>query len=364
VADTIVRGRSGWIALVAVCAGALGLAVFGGPRLDPMSPPGSSYNVQPDGIAAYAELLEAFGYTTLRDRIPIAERPIPPDDTIVLLAADEISPEDRIALSDFVERGGRLIVSGSVAGLGFDRPTEVTGTGPIHSLRFPHPDVNGVTDIAVPGESGFSNWGGTLPLFSDAGAAAVVVTQVGSGTVFVLADPGILSNAVLDQAHNAALGLGMAGATGRRVHFIEYVYGYRPAVGVGAITGRWRVALLVGAVAAGLWFLAHARRLGPAEAPAGVGTRPPRSAYVDALAVGLAGAKDRSGALDGLRARIRHQVAIRTGLDPDATADAARAAATELSLDPADLALALSPRHTDAEVLAVGRVLSDLTKSR
>ena len=361
-AEGIVRGRGALIALVVVCTSGVIALIAADPTIDPESPAGSSYNTTPDGAAAYAELLQRSGYSVERTRIPLSQRSIPGDDTIVILGGAGLPAEDDAALAEFVRRGGRLIVSGGAVNVvGFAPPLQPEPAATRQVSVFPHPDLRGIEEIAVPGAEGFAVWGSMIPLFGDRDLASVLVAA-DSGTVFVLVDPLILSNSALGLHDNAALGLAMAGSTARRVHFVEYPHGYMPSQGLGTISGRWRTATYF-VVAAGLmWLLAHARRLGPPEVASGAMANPPRSAYVTALATAMSRADNKTGATAGLEAYVRRRVAARTGLDTELTPDEYNAAATSLATRAEDLELALGSAGGSDAVLAVGRVVSDLTR--
>ena len=89
----------------------------------------------------------------------------------------------------------------------------------------------------------------------------------GGGEMELLADGSPIENARIDEADNAAFGLALAGAAGTPVVFAEGVHGYGESRGLGAIPGRWKVALFGLGVAAIVFAWAHARRLGPPDRP-------------------------------------------------------------------------------------------------
>jgi hypothetical protein len=117
-----------------------------------------------------------------------------------------------------------------------------------------------------------------------------VTARAGRGSVALLADTTPLTNASLDQADGAALGIALAGGDGRTVAFLETVHGYGVARGFGGLPSRVKWALIGLALAALVAVWSAGRRFGPPEDP-DTEPPPPRVAYVDALAAALVRAK-------------------------------------------------------------------------
>lgn len=198
---------------------------------DPGGPTGSSYATGDDGVAAWSDLLQVRGIEVEALRRPVGEADLPAGGTVVLVEpADGPTPEGVGALAEHLAAGGRVVAVGERAMAYTDA---LAG----------HPDL-----VAV-------------------------------------ADPTPLQNAHLAEGDNAALAVRLAGPG--PVAFAEAEHGYGAAQGLDAVPGRWKATVigLVLAVLVGSW--SFGQRLGPAEAldrP----LPPPRRAYVDALAAGLA----------------------------------------------------------------------------
>ena len=108
------------------------------------------------------------------------------------------------------------------------------------------------------------------PLASEGDRVLLGGTQTGSGggdEQMLLADGSPIENARIGEADNAAFGLALAGPAGTPVVFAEGVHGYGESRGLGALPGRWKVALFGLGVAAIVFAWARARRLGPPDRP-------------------------------------------------------------------------------------------------
>jgi hypothetical protein len=178
----------------------------------------------------------------------------------------------------------------------------------------PRLELSGIHQIA--GASGsWTEAGASLPLLGGSEAGLLNVARIGAGEAFLLADTGPLRNEALAFGDDAALALGLAGASTRRVAFLERYHGYGAESGLSAVPNGWLVTL-GGMLAAALAFmLARGRRLGPAEAA----TRelaPPRRLYAEALGVLLARTRHPAAALAPLRSRAL-ETADRLGVSAD-----------------------------------------------
>jgi hypothetical protein len=208
--------------------------------------------------------------------------------------------------------------------------------------------------------AGTGSWQDTRGILGGRHAIAAAA-RVGAGRVVLLADSSPLQNRYLDRADDAAFALRVAGASSRRVVFLEAYHGYGRSSGVAAIPSRWRVALLFAALAVLVFIGSRARRFGPPEAESR-GLPPPRVEYVDALAATLVRTHDRE-ALAPIRAYTRGRVATRAGLAAAAGDDAVAAAAVRLGLAP-DEADAVARTDGAADEIALGRALARIARWR
>jgi hypothetical protein len=170
--------------------------------------------------------------------------------------------------------------------------THVDGAAGELRVWVPNP-VTGSAEVLAGDRGGrWEDVGPLVPLAGGAGRAAVVAGPAGGGEVVALADASLLHNANLARADNAAFGLGLAGAGGRPVVFLESVHGFGGS-GADAVPDSWKWALGGAAVAllVGVW--SAAARFGPPE-PQRRELRPPRRDHVDAVAAAL----DQAGAPD------------------------------------------------------------------
>ena len=138
--------------------------------------------------------------------------------------------------------------------------------------------------------------------------------------------------------------------------FVESVHGFGEATGLAALPARWRLALVIGVLAALLWLVSRARRLGPPE-EAGENPAPARREHVEALALALRRSRDPAVALAPVQAAARAQVIRRAALAPDVPDDALRDAALRLGFEE-DEAAALTGERGAHDALALGRALS------
>jgi hypothetical protein len=255
---------------------------------DPGGPRSSSFATAPEGVAAFASLLQATGKDVVQARDELADAALDPSgETLVVLDPEALSAGDLSALKSFVEAGGRLLAGGetpSWIGQVVDDAPQWNPAGP--------PDVPGpstfpgVGRVVTEGAGSWDGTGGGSAVFGPGPAPLAVEESAGGGTVLLLADPSPLQNQLLDEADNAAFALALVGPSDRVV-FAESLHGYGRGTGLGALPSRWRWSLALLALAAGAWIWAKGRRLGPPE-DARRPLPPPRTVYVEALAATLA----------------------------------------------------------------------------
>jgi Domain of unknown function (DUF4350) len=324
----------------------------------PGGPEGSSYATAPEGAAAYAELLHRAGHTVRRIRTPLAEQPLDPGSTLVVLDPEGVVPDEARAIGRFVRAGGRLVAAGpSVNWLArvIDEPPFWTSSAPGDArVVVPVPETAGVTTVAFAEGGRWESLGSTLPILATPEGAVAAVAASGAGRAVLLADAAPLYNHQLARADDAAFGLAVVGGERRPVAFLETVHGYGEETGLAALPARalWVLAGLALAALALVWSVA--RRLGPPEddpePPA-----PPRRDYVEAVAAGLVASGDRAGVAD---AAVR---SARTRLERSAGAGELREAAARLGLDDAETAAVLGD---GGDPLAAGRALAKLEGRR
>jgi len=299
--------RRGWllagagVLAVIVVLGALGGLLAPGPQ----GPVSSSYATASQGLAAWAELARRAGHPIVQLREPLDRARLDPGGTVVVLDPDALLRSEGLRLLSFVRAGGRLLIGGQNPQ---DTLPAVLPNPPAWSPNASRRDfpaasdrvLRGVGLVSSAGEGVWTDTGGARTLLrAGSGGALLLAMGVGRGELFLLADASLLQNRLLAAADNAQLALNLNGPGRRPVVFVESLHGYGPSRGLAAIPTRWRLALAGLALAGLLWVLARARRLGPPERTP-VAPPPPRSAYVDALALLLR----RTGQGDDLAAML------------------------------------------------------------
>jgi hypothetical protein len=358
--------RRFWIA-IAIVAGALvvinlmaqGLdRAVGGDR--PGGATGSSYATAPGGLAGFGSLLSRYHHDVARQRGPIPDH-LPPDDaTVFVLEPNALTADAASALLQFVTAGGRLVVGGEspfyLRSLR-DTPPQWRPGGAASWTKV-DPSLGNVREIQGAGVGSWSSIGsGVGIVVGDAGAALLTRDQVGRGEIYFLADVSPLENAYLGNGDNAAFGLALAGDARRPDVFAEGVPGYGTSRGLAAIPDRWKVALILVALAALAFVWSRARRFGPPdqsrrELP------PARAEYVQALSVSLERTRDHAGALAPAQRWARARIAARAGLGAQAGDEALARAARSLGCPEDEIAVLLAPVSDEASILALGRALA------
>jgi len=306
----------------------------------PGGPRSSSYATSAAGAAAYAELLGRAGHPVRQVRaLPHSEQPSPAA-TVILLDPPAVAPRDLDALRQFVGAGGRLVAAGlSREAIGrLIAPVPQLGPGSTR-VRVQRLEIR--TD-------GTSLWRPHRFL---------VVGRVGRGAIYLLADSSPLQNRLLPRADNAALGLALAGPSARPVDFLESYHGYGRSSGLAALPLAWKLLLGGLGLAALVYMVARGRRFGPPQEESR-DLPPARREYVDALAGSIARTRRRQEAVEPVRREARKALLRRVALSPDSGDPAVREAARRVGLTEADADVLLDPVRTDADVLALGRVLA------
>jgi hypothetical protein len=314
---------------------------------------------EPGGVGGWAAVLA-------REGVRLRVRDVDPSDlqllpgTTYLFGEDALDDADARRVAREARRGSHVVAVGRDAWriarvLRLDAPGgEATGDA-VRVAR--EPETAAVGAVARDGAVWPSTPPRARPLLAVGERAVAVAVRVGRGRVVLVPDRGIVENAGLVRADNAAFAVALAGR-GR-------VVALRPreeATAFGGVPARAVTVVLLLVLAAGAAMLSRGRRLGPPTEP----DEPPspgRSAYVDALAALLARTPDRGRTAERLRARGRAVLARRVGLPPDPTPDDVRAAARRAGLDDADAAALAGTGPSSAtpvDVRAVGRALARL----
>ena len=79
----------------------------------PEGPRSSSYATSPQGLAAYASVLQRAGHPVRRLRTSVTDDAPPTDVTLIVLDPDVMEPDEAKAIGDWVRSGGRLVAGGA-----------------------------------------------------------------------------------------------------------------------------------------------------------------------------------------------------------------------------------------------------------
>lgn len=343
---------------------ALNLALVAAAELapGPSGPAGSSYATSSRGLGAWAELLERSGHAVERLRKRPDRAPLDPRATMVLAAPDTLTRGEAAALGSFVRGGGRLI---AVVGSEPDWVDRLVPERPPWREDAPKEWVaapgaraaGGARRVESAGDGAWSTGEGAI-VRSGSGEALVLSEREGDGTLILVADTSPLENRLLDHDDNAALALALVGDRRRPVQFAEAFHGYGEGRGLGALPGRWRLALFGVGLAIALAMLAAARRIGPPDAEP-LAAAPARREFVDATGLTLERSGDAAEALEPVRRSLERRIASRCALRQPSDLELEQAG-LELGLEP-DEAQAAAGRSDD--VLALGRALARLSQS-
>lgn len=334
----------------------------------PSGPRSSSYATAGPGVAAYGELLQRIGHPVARVRGRLDTTALDPASTLVLLDPDVIVAPEATALKRFVTSGGRLVVGARDPGAWlrevFSQPPAWSSDGPRSAtVRGREPGFAGVGAVRSAGEGSWRTQGSADELLSGPEGTLGLTRSLGTGRLFLLADPSPLQNRLLGEAGNAALGAALAGEARRPVAFVESVHGYGRGRGLGALPGRWKWALAGLLLAVLLWLAAHARRLGPPELE-GRELPPARRVYIDAIATLLARTRDVSGGTASVSLAARDRLLSRAALPADASPEQVSRAAERLGLDAGEARALQNTPKSDEEARAAGRALAILERGR
>jgi hypothetical protein len=355
-----------WKVALAIAGGIVGINVAlsalqsatGG---SPGGPASSSYATGAHGAGAYAELLARAGHDVRRERVLPHEMTLDPGATVVVLDPPFVVTADATALRDFVNGGGRLVASDDGSGwLRRVLPNAPLSTAPgiVHARPLRRiPELAHVRRVRTAGERAWGKSKSAVPALGSGQRSILDVAAIGGGRALLLADASLLQNQLLAHDDDAQLALALAGPARRPVVFFESYHGYGTGTGLAAIPGRWRTLLALGSLAVLIFMLARVRRLGPPEDEERA-LDPARREYVDAIAATIARTRDRTQALETVRAEARRLIGTRAGLRPDASGDQLAGAAHRLGFADDEIGAVIRPARSDGDALAVGRALS------
>ena len=362
------NNRRIWIALAVVVGGLLvvNLVAQGLDRAvggdQPGGATGSSYATAPDGLAAFSSLLDALR-PQRRAAARLARRSIrpPPDATVFVLEPLALTDDDAATLLQFVTNGGRLVIGGDGALLSAQpRATD---------RRSWQPD-------------GANSWTRIDPLLGNVarhrgGRARIVVgarqrharssapTTSRSSRTNGSATARSSSSPTRRRSRTRSSEPPTTPRSGSRSRAIradrssspKATHGYGASRGLAALPNRWKVALMLVAVAALAFVWSRARRFGPPDRAAR-DLPPARAEYVQALSITLERTHDQAGALLPAQRWARARLATRAGLGAHPNDEELAHAARSFGCTSEETLALLAPVSDDASILALGRAVA------
>jgi Domain of unknown function (DUF4350) len=360
-----VRRALPWVAVVLGLALVVAVAGRGpeeGNPLDPASP-------GPLGTKGLVEVLRGLG-----GRVGVsADRPGAGTETALLLS-DDLTPERRQGVLEWVGRGGTLVVADPSSGVTEVEPVGSTRIGLLDAeieRRCAVAALGDVGRVSAPGGVVFkvpedSGGGGTRACFPRNDGAWLLVQPLGQGTVVRLGGASVLVNQELGKADNgillASLLVPVEGTT------VQVLQPPLPGGGTAGladlIAPRVRLALWQLVVAFVLLALWRARRLGrPVAEPQPV--QLPGAELVVAVGNLLQRAKGRGQAAGLLTDDLRRSLAERLGLPPSAPAGQvadAVAARTAVPRERVLRALTHTTPRDEAELVALSQAIDTIRR--
>ena len=198
----------------------------------------STYSAQTRGAKAAYLLLQDAGYNVERWEQSPADLPADPAHTILVLASPFRSPskEEKNALQIYLDRGGKVLATGSSASYYLPRAETENEALPAPAWKEYQPQM--VTPLTRGGAiqmSPTAYWKGAatsvLAHYADEGRPIVVSYKVGQGEVIWWGASTPLTNAAIAKVGNMALLLNSLGEPGEfHVFWDEYFHGYKNSV--------------------------------------------------------------------------------------------------------------------------------------
>ena len=318
--------------LLAAAAGALLLITLS----VTLSPDGGTTTESPTTYSAASGGAKAIYLLLLAARYPVTRweqspRDLPDDANATLILADpQAAPtiEERSALSRFLERGGRVIATGTSGALFL--PEHRVGPDPIAGMTWkrmsslsPSFITRAAPDITLAPQAYWDADVSALPLYGDADDATkvrVIKADVGRGEVIWWASATPLTNAGVREPGNLEFVLACIGDTHRPILFDEYFHGHHRSLAASLIDSPFKWAALQLALAAAAVLLTYSRRSGPIVVPAAESRLSPLE-FVRTLGSLYQRAGAASVAVDIAYQRFRYRLTRRLGIASAASAD-------------------------------------------
>jgi hypothetical protein len=311
----------------------------------------SSYSADWDGAKGPYLLLQDLGYDVTRWSQSLTEINGVGQSQVLILAEPLQPPtsEEKSAVTEFLQRGGRIVASGwgaaqllpqaSPLAEGFELDEHQT-----FSALLPSPLVRGAPEISmIPPEQWHPKNSSQLVAYGNEVTAAVITYHVGKGHVILWGGSTPLTNSGIRESGNLALFLNSVGPReGVHVYWDEYFHGLHGSLW----TYLARTPLPWGAVQCGIVFLAilltFSRRQGQISVPAKSSRLSPLE-FVETLGDLYSSAHAGPAAVRIASQRLRFQLTRQLGLPANAPdADLVHSAGTAFAWNEQDFSDTLS----------------------
>jgi Domain of unknown function (DUF4350) len=338
----------------------------------------SSYSGDWDGAKGPYVLLQNLHYHVERWEESPTEISGKPSHEVLILAGPTQTPtaEDKLAIFEFLQKGGRIVASGAgAAKILPDAPPLNESYAIEETTKFPailpSPLMRGAPEISMfPPDNWQPKSASQLVVYGNEETAAVITYPVGKGQVIWWGNSAPLTNGGIRESGNLPLFLNSVGpADGVRVLWDEYFHGAHGTL--------WnymaRTPLVWGAVQFGIVFLAivatYSRRQGPISVPARVSRLSPLE-FVETLGDLYSSAHAGSAAVRIAYQRLRFQLTRQLGLPPNVpNADLAHSVSVALAWNEQEISATLSraeramtaAKVSDAETLQLVQEMFDYT---
>jgi hypothetical protein len=307
---------------------AIGSAILSPPQMAGVSSIPSSYSAAWDGTKGAYLLLEQLGYDVDRWQRSPVDLPEDAEGEVLILVDPfvDASGEEKDAISGFIQRGGRVIVTGESAtsllpqAVGFEAGSALEENTKFKAL-VPSPLVRDAPEITMLAPHGWDPVSAKqVVLYGNEDTAAVVTYRFGRGDVVWLAADTPFTNGNIRDASNLAFLLNCVGPADRvHVNWDEYFHGERGSL----FSFFARTPVAWGAAQFGLVFLAilatRSRRLGPIRPPVTQSRLSPLE-FVETLGDLYASARVESAAVGIAYQRFRFTITRKLGLPIDVAA--------------------------------------------
>jgi hypothetical protein len=305
----------------------VGVAAVLAPQEQAEGPTGSSYYASPNGSKAAFLLLQELGYRVEVSTVALADLPDATSGDVLVLAEPaegDIGKADRERLAQFMEGGGRVLVTGRIGTLALmEKIPEAINPLAASELEYPAIVPGRLTDgaptIWMAAETRWRSEHAAVPLYAAGGNIVAVEYRVGRGEAIWLAGATPLTNSGISQKNNLELLLNCLGpAATANIMWDEYYHGARPSLS----SYMWRTPIAWALAQAGLVYLlllaGYGRRTGPLRS-AVVESRLSPLEFVETLGALYLRAHAASNAVETCWHRFRFLATRRLGLAPKAT---------------------------------------------